>query len=152
MRETVLRIGLAVLAVPAAVVGLWAGLAPRSFYDDFPGFGQVWVAPDGPFNEHLVRDVGALNLGLAVVTIGALITLATVLVRWVLVAWIVEGVLHAVYHSRNLDPFSTAESVQIMAGLVMVPVVAAALLFVLREPRPAPVRTTAGTPPARSTA
>jgi hypothetical protein len=147
MRETVLRIGLAVLAVPAAVVGVWAGLAPRSFYDDFPGFGQVWVAPDGPFNEHLVRDVGALNLALAVVTIGAAITLATALVRWVLVAWIVEGVMHAAYHSRNLDPFSTSDSVSIMAGLVLVPVVAVALLVVLRQPRSEPVPS----PAARST-
>jgi hypothetical protein len=134
MRETVLRVGLVVLALPALVVGLWAGLTPRSFYDDFPGFGQVWVAPDGPFNEHLVRDVGALNLALAIVTIGALVTLSVALVRWVLVAWIVEGVLHAWYHARHLDPFATADQVSIMAGLVIVPVVAIALLFVLRSP------------------
>jgi hypothetical protein len=141
MRDTVVRIGLVVLCLPALVVGLWAGLAPRSFYDDFPGIGQVWVAPDGPFNEHLVRDVGALNLALAIVTIGALVTLATVLVRWVLVAWIVEGVLHAWYHARHLDPFATADQVSIMVGLVIVPVVAIALLFVLRAPQRAPVPT-----------
>jgi hypothetical protein len=38
---------------------------------DFPGAGRSWVAPDGPFNEHLARDVGVLNLALAVVTIAA---------------------------------------------------------------------------------
>jgi hypothetical protein len=139
MRDTVLRIGLAILAVPAATVGLWAGLAPRSFYDDFPGLGQVWVAPDGPFNEHLVRDVGALNLALAVVTLAALTTLAAPLVRWVLVAWVVEGLLHVAYHVSNLEPFGTADQVSIVAGLVLVPVVAIGLLLVQRAPARAPV-------------
>ena len=41
MRDTVLRIGLAVLAVPALVIGVWAAFAPRSFYDDFPGGGAT---------------------------------------------------------------------------------------------------------------
>ena len=34
----------------------------------------MWVAVDGPFNEHLVRDVGALNLALAFVAAMALAT------------------------------------------------------------------------------
>ena len=42
---------------------------PRSFYDDFPGAGRTWVAVDGPYNEHLVRDVGGLNLALAFVAV-----------------------------------------------------------------------------------
>ncbi len=58
---------LAVIAIGYAGVGAWAALAPRSFYDDFPGGGRHWVAVDGPFNEHLVRDVGTLNLALAAV-------------------------------------------------------------------------------------
>ena len=37
---------------------------PAAFYDDFPGLGRMWVAPDGPYNQHLVRDVGELNLAL----------------------------------------------------------------------------------------
>ena len=40
-------------------------LRAAPFYDDFPGLGRSWVAADGPYNEHLVRDVGALNLALA---------------------------------------------------------------------------------------
>ena len=76
-----LRILLVLLGVPSVVIGLWAGLAPRGFYDDFPGAGRSWVAPDGPFNEHLVRDVGVLNLALAVVTIAAAVWLTRPLVR-----------------------------------------------------------------------
>ena len=53
------QLAVAVIAAGSAVIGGWAQLFPRSFYDDFPGLGRAWVAMDGPFNEHLVRDVGA---------------------------------------------------------------------------------------------
>src|SRR3954471_13364403 len=58
------RVVLALLAFTSAGIGVWAAFAPRAFYDKFPGLGQVWVAVDGPYNEHLVRDFGALNLAL----------------------------------------------------------------------------------------
>lgn len=128
MRDRILRIGLWALALPAVVVGTWAGFAPRSFYADFPGFGRSWIAPDGPFNEHLVRDVGALNLALAIVTIAAALTLGPALVRAVLVAWLVEGVFHVVYHARHLDPFASADQVAITLSLVVVPILAVGLL------------------------
>ena len=60
-----IRIALGYLAFVSLEVGIWAQFAPRSFYDDFPGLGRAWVRVDGPFNEHLVRDVGGLNLALA---------------------------------------------------------------------------------------
>jgi hypothetical protein len=140
MRDTVLRIGLAVLAVPALIIGFWAAFAPRSFYDDFPGLGRTWVAPDGPFNEHLVRDVGELNLALAVVTVVALVVLGPVLVRAVLAGWLVYSVPHLVYHLRHMQPFATDDQVSIGTSLAIVPLVAVALLVIdLRAPR-APAR------------
>lgn len=45
---------------------------PRSFYDDFPGGGIAWVSVDGPYNEHLIRDIGAWSLGTTVVVLAAL--------------------------------------------------------------------------------
>ncbi|HTO00773.1 MAG TPA: hypothetical protein VL068_08885, partial [Microthrixaceae bacterium] len=80
------RLALGYLALNSLVVGIWAQFAPRSFYDDFPGFGAVWVAVDGPYNEHLVRDVGGLNLALAVVLIAALVTLTPTLVMTAAIA------------------------------------------------------------------
>lgn len=139
MRETVLRIGLAVLAVPALIVGVWAAFAPRSFYDDFPGVGRTWVAPDGPYNQHLVRDVGELNLALVVITAIALVTLVPMLVRAVLVGWLVYSVPHLVYHLRNTEPFSTDDQVSIAASLALVPILAAVLLVIeVRAPRETP--------------
>jgi hypothetical protein len=136
-RALVLRIGLAILAVPSLVVGIWAAFAPRGFYDDFPGLGRMWVAPDGPYNEHLVRDVGELNLALALVTVVALVALTPVLVRAVLAGWIVYSVPHLVYHLRHLDPFETDDQVSIIASLALVPVLAIVLLVIdLRAPAP----------------
>jgi hypothetical protein len=129
-KAVVLRIGLAILAVPSLVIGVWAAFAPQSFYDDFPGLGRVWVSPDGPYNEHLVRDVGELNLALAVVTVIALAALTPILVRAVLAGWIVYSVPHLVYHLRHLDPFASDDQVSLIASLAFVPVLAVVLLVI----------------------
>ncbi|RTL69410.1 MAG: hypothetical protein EKK42_04560 [Pseudonocardiaceae bacterium] len=81
----VLRVGLLVLAATQAFVGLWALPAPRSFYDDFPAPGRSWVSALPPYNEHLVRDVGALSLALTVLLVAAAIWLDRRLVAITLV-------------------------------------------------------------------
>ena len=43
--KLVARVVLVFLAVPSALIAVWILVAPRSFYDDFPGLGAVWVAP-----------------------------------------------------------------------------------------------------------
>jgi len=131
-RDRVVQVGLLVLAIPSVVVGAWAGLAPRSFYDDFPGF-SAWVSPDGPYNEHLVRDVGWLNLALALVTLIAAWTLARALVGAALGAWLVYGVPHLVYHLNHLDAYDTGDQVAMIASLAVAPVVAVLLLALGRR-------------------
>ena len=44
MREQFQRILLGILAAASALIGVWAGFAPRSFYGDFPGTGNPWVS------------------------------------------------------------------------------------------------------------
>lgn len=54
-------------AVGAAIVvqGLWAFLAPRSFYDALATF--------PPYNSHFLRDIGAIQIGVGVAgVVGAL--------------------------------------------------------------------------------
>jgi hypothetical protein len=130
-RATWVRVGLAVLAVQGAVLGMWAGFAPRSFYDDFPGLGRHWVVVDGPYNEHLVRDVGWLNLALTVVTVWAAVTLARSLVLAVLVGWLVADLPHLVYHAANLDGLSTGDGTAEIVSLALGPAIAAALLVLV---------------------
>jgi hypothetical protein len=65
--RTWLRTGLIILAVYHLVLGVWTLFLPRSFYDDFPAPGHPWVALLPPYNEHLLRDFGALNLAMVMV-------------------------------------------------------------------------------------
>jgi hypothetical protein len=136
VRSAVVRVALAILALVSTELGFWAAFAPRSFFDDYPGLGRHWVRVDGPYSEHLVRDFGALNLALAVVTVVALITLARPLVIAVAIAWLAWGIPHLVYHLRHLDVFSTGDKVANVVGLVAVPVLAVVVL-VLMLARPA---------------
>ncbi len=132
MRDRILRIGLAFLAIGAAVVGGWAAFAPKSFYTDFPGGGRHWISADGPFNEHLVRDVGELNLALVVITVWAIVSLSMPLVRATLAGWIVTGALHTIYHFGHMHPDETSDQLAIGISLTLVPVVAIGLLLMTR--------------------
>ena len=127
------RIGLAVLAVTALPIGAWAVVAPRSYYDDFPGFGRAWISPDGPYNEHLMRDFGGLNLALGLFTVCAAVWLLRPLVIAAALAWIVYPLPHVAYHALNLDRYETADQIGILAGLVLAPVIAIVLLVAARS-------------------
>jgi hypothetical protein len=129
--RVVVRVLLGFMAVASLEIGVWATLAPRSFYDDYPGvFGREWVRADGPFNEHLIRDFGALNLGLALLTLAAFIGLAALVVRITAVVWLAWGVPHLVYHLRHLDVYDGSDAVAVVVSLAILPVFAV-LLFVL---------------------
>ena len=131
-----LRLGLVYQAGAFALVGFWAAFAPRSFYTDFPGAGRHWISPDGPYNQHLVRDVGELSLALFAVMVVALVTLSIPLVRAALLAVIVNGVLHVVYHARHLDPFSSSDGAAVIGSLVLAPIIAVVLLVLTRPSGP----------------
>jgi hypothetical protein len=128
-----LRVILGVLVASATVVGGWAAFAPRAFYDNFPGLGQVWVAVDGPYNEHLVRDVGSLNLALAVVTLCALVTLARSTIVASALAWLAYGLPHFVYHARHLGPFDATQSVAVLASVGSTSALALLVLWLERS-------------------
>lgn len=128
MTDTASRGGLAVLGLVGLQVGVWATLSPRSFYDDFPGGGRAWVAADGPYNEHLVRDFGSLNLALTAVVVVALVTRAPAAVRAAALAWLVYSVPHLVYHLRHLDVYDTSDKLLNVTALVGAVLVSAAVL------------------------
>lgn len=109
-REAWLRSGLLFLAAGSILVGAWALFLPRSFYEDFPATGRHWVSSLPPYNEHLVRDVGSLNLALGVLLATAAILLGRRLVRVSLVAWLVNAVPHFVFHLTELDALSFGDA------------------------------------------
>ncbi len=100
--------GLWLLFVFTLAAGAWQQFAPRSFYDDFPGFGLHWVSVDGPFNEHLMRDLGGANLALALI-LGYVAARPSVgLVRAAMAAILVAQVPHFVYHLTHLGVVATS--------------------------------------------
>lgn len=90
----VLRLGLMVLGLPQIVVGGWALLDSTHWH------GGV-ITPMGPFNDHLVRDVGAALTALGVMLMGATISLRLRTLQLVLIGWLVFALPHAAYHSLH---------------------------------------------------
>ena len=114
-----LRAGIAVLALTPVLVGVWATLSPRGFYDDFPGGGHSWVSAVGPYDEHLVRDVGALYLGSLVLLGFAWAWLDRRLVQAALVSYAVAALPHLIFHITALHGFSVGDAVAEIAGLAL---------------------------------
>jgi hypothetical protein len=124
------RIALGYLAVVSVQIGVWAQFAPRSFYDDFPGLGRAWVSVDGPYNEHLVRDVGGLYLALSVLLIAAMLTLARAVIVTASLAVLVSGVPHFVYHVANRSDLASSDLAVSLGGLALFAALPIALLVV----------------------
>lgn len=127
MHDRLLRVLLLLLSLNS-LIGVWAVFAPRSFYDDFPGGGRSWVAADGPYNEHLVRDFGALNLALSVLTIAAAVMLVRSLAVVAALGWLAYSVPHLVYHLRHLDVYETSDQIANVVALSLAPALAIAVL------------------------
>ncbi|WP_115945055.1 hypothetical protein [Amycolatopsis thermalba] len=102
---------LTLLALTGLVVGFWAAVLPESFYGDFPGIRPSWVSLDGPYNEHLVRDVGSMFLALGALAVGAIVVRTTTAARLAGVAWLVFSVPHAIYHLMHLHVFPPLDQV-----------------------------------------
>ena len=98
------------------IFGLWSLLLPRSFgaLIDFP-----------PYNEHLLHDLGAFQIGIGVSLLVSLIWSDSIGVA--LVAFIVAGTLHSINHAldRHLGGHSFDQW-----GLVGLVVLAGAALII----------------------
>ncbi len=123
------RIALGYLVFSSMQIGVWALLAPQSFYDSFPGMGRTWISVDGPYNEHFVRDFGALNLALAVVLLSAAISLTVPLVRTAALASLAWGIPHFLYHLFNTDQLSSGDLFASLGGLALFAALPIALLI-----------------------
>jgi nucleoside-diphosphate-sugar epimerase len=132
------------LALVGGTLGVYAQFFPRAFYDDFP-FGREWVALDGPYNEHLVRDFGAMNLALTVLTFAALVGASRAVARAAGAAWLVFAVPHAVYHLRHIEHYDAVDQVANAVGVLALVWLA---FLLVRAARPRPAREPAVPAPA----
>lgn len=121
------RLALFVVAVMMLPAGVQAAFSPRSFFDDFP-LGRGWAAGEGDvYNEHLVRDVGALFLALIIVTLWTVWRKRAA--RPLAVAWLVQGTLHFVYHVGHLGGYKTIDKLGLGFSLAAVPALALLALW-----------------------
>ena len=131
------RLLLWLMALGNVGVGFQALFTPRSFYDDFP-LGRGWVKLDGAYNQHLVRDVGSLNLALVVLVLAALFVSTRSLARVASVVWLVNAVPHFLYHARHINMAGMAASdkagILVTLGLAVVGPVLVLILLAARRP------------------
>jgi uncharacterized protein YjeT (DUF2065 family) len=138
---TAIRVALGAVGLIQVVDGLYALLAPSSFYNDFP-VGRGWVAALPSYSEHLVRDVGSLFLATGAVLLFAAWSLERRLVIVAAGSFLLFSVPHAIYHLLNLGPYSTTDAIGNAFGVLVLVALPAWVLFeVLRQGRD-----TGGTP------
>lgn len=128
-----LRIGLIALAVPNVVVGAWLSFAPRSFYDNFPGFGHRWVGALGAYDEHAFTDFGGALLALALLAGLAALWMERRLVQAALLATLVQSTAHFVYHLTRLGSLPAADNVANQLSLAYGVVLSGGLLWLVRD-------------------
>jgi hypothetical protein len=113
------RLGLGLVALAQAEVGIWGLVSPRGFFTDFPGAGHRWVATLGSFNEHLIRDYAAAELGLAVLVLAMAIWFERRLVLAGGLAFLVTTLPHLAYHLTTTSSLSTADNVASLGAFVL---------------------------------
>jgi hypothetical protein len=134
MNHGLLRAGMWFLTFVELAVGVVATLAPRAFYDYVP-----WVDLAPPFSEHLMRDYGAMNLALGLVTAVAAITVDRRMVRAALAAYLLFAVPHLLFHVTHHDHYTTSQAVSETTALtiaVLLPVAFLAHTWRSRDTEP----------------
>lgn len=108
--RTAARLGLALVAAAQAEIGVWGLASPRGFFDNFPGGGRHWVSALGTYNEHLVRDYAATELGFALLLVAAAIWFERRVVLVAGAAFLAATLPHFVYHLTTTDRFSASDN------------------------------------------
>jgi hypothetical protein len=146
-RRAIARLTLGGLALAQGAIGVWALLGPGPFYATFPTAGHAWVALLPPYNEHLVRDVGALSLALTVLLATAAVVPSRLLVRTAVAAFAIYAVPHTLFHGRHLEGFSDTDALAQMSGFAVQLLTAAVALWAVA----ADSRSDPASPPTEST-
>ncbi|MBW3649340.1 MAG: hypothetical protein KY458_02105 [Actinobacteria bacterium] len=103
------RLGIFVtLAVPQLLIGVWAVMAPRNWFQTFPGVDPRLVAAEPPFNMHLATDAGAGFLATGVALAVAALWGHRVAVHMALVVFAAFAVPHLMYHALRPAPGLTS--------------------------------------------
>jgi hypothetical protein len=133
-----IRFALIYLAVTIGLVAAWILIAPRGFYNDFPGGSTHWVSALPPYNEHLERDFGGAGLGLAVLAGLAAFWMERRVVQVAAISLLVGGLPHLGYHLTTTEHYSTGDNIGSLTGLALDVLLPLALLYLVSEGAQAP--------------
>lgn len=136
MKRQILRAGLLVGLLISIVSGVWALFWPVHFYDTFPLPGHAWQAFHPAYNEHLVRDFGALNLVMALLFGVAAYTMDVLMTRTALAGYLIFAVPHLIFHLNHLRGLATVDAVAEVVSLSLGVVGPVFLLLLTRQSRP----------------
>lgn len=127
------RDGLLALAAVPVIQSAWMLLAPQGFYDSFPGLGRAWLPAVGVYDEHLSRDVGAAQLGMAVVLIGAALVRERRLVQVALLGFLAGTLPHFAFHVTTIGSYGAVDNLLSLGGFAAQMLFAAWLLLQTRS-------------------
>lgn len=102
-----LRILMVLLGGPNVIIGLWAFLAPQSWFDTFPGWAPRIVAAYPPFNHHLASDAGLGLFASGVVFVLAALWPQRQVVITAAIAYLAFVLPHFLYHIINPSDLMT---------------------------------------------
>ena len=125
------------LALPQAVVGAWATLSPRGWFDSFPGLGPALAAAEPPFNPHLVTDAGAGFLATGGLLLLACLHGGQVEIRAGAVAYLLFSVPHLIFHAAHPSPLLPALNDALNVVLIATQALGALVLVLLTTHRKA---------------
>lgn len=132
-RQRWIQVLLALNLVSLLPVAIWPLVSPRGFYENFPGGSYHWIDINGPYNEHFLRDFGALNAALIVVIVFALWRPSVALLQAAGLALAVYALPHAIYHLSHLDVYKSSEKFVATAPLVLQILMGAAIAYLATD-------------------
>jgi hypothetical protein len=128
-----IRFALIYLVVTIGWVAAWILIAPKGFYENFPGASAHWVSALPPYNEHLERDFGAAALGLAVLVALAAVWMERRVLQAAAISLLVAGVPHLAYHLTTTEHYSTGDNVASLTALAVWVLLPLALLYLVSD-------------------
>ena len=139
-----IRVALIYLAVTLGWLAVWILIAPKGFYDNFPGGTTHWVSALPPYNEHLERDFGAAALGLALLASLAALWMEKRVIQAAALTLLAAGAPHLVYHLTTTEHYSTGDNFGSLVALALDVVLPLALLYLASDRAQRPAGTRAG--------
>jgi len=90
--------------------------------------GWDWISTLGPYNEHLVRDYGAMNLALGVLLVSAAISPERRLSQVALLTYLAFALPHFVFHAAQTHHFTLFHNALQLGSLGLLVLLPGALL------------------------